>query len=82
MPFHLREVCKIAHSRGSPLITSIVVNQQHLATGAMEPSSMSGFINAAHALRLPVTDEAAFVREQQKATFEWARRGGLAETHA
>jgi hypothetical protein len=74
MPKHLDQVLWIAHQRGWPLITAIVVNKQHVDTGAMEESSLSGFIEGARRLKIVVTDELAFLKEQQQATFRWARQ--------
>ena len=72
MPKHLDQILWLSHQRGWPLITSIVVNKEHVTTGDMEPTSLAGFIEGARRLRYVVTDEVAFMREQQRATFEWA----------
>jgi hypothetical protein len=39
----------------------------------MEPSTLKGFIGGVRALRIPVTDEEAFLREEQQRVFAWAR---------
>ncbi len=69
---HLDDLIEYAHRRGWPLISVIVVNQQHLDDGSMEASSAKGFCDAARRLGYSVTDEMAFVREQQARVFAWA----------
>lgn len=70
---HLFHLVEFAHRRGWPLLSSIVVNQNNLQTGDLEPSSLKGFIAAAHILKIPVTGEEAFLREQQRKVFEWGK---------
>jgi hypothetical protein len=70
---HLRGLIEYAHRRGWPLISAIVVNQQHLADGTMEPSTMQGFCDAAEELGYAVADRAAFVAAEQARVFEWAK---------
>lgn len=41
----------------------------------MEPETLKGFIGAARLLGYPVTDEEAFLREQQERVFAWASTG-------
>jgi hypothetical protein len=72
MPKHLDAVLWKCHHFGWPLITAIVVNKQHLATGAMEPESLAGFCDGARRLGLAVTDERAFLEIEQAKTFAWA----------
>lgn len=69
---HLDDLLEYAHRKGWPLISAIVVNQQHLADGSLEASSLKGFCDAARRLGYPVTDEVAFLREQQERVFAWA----------
>jgi hypothetical protein len=69
---HLGDLIDYAHGKGWPLLSAIVVNQPNVATGAMEPTTLKGFIEAARALGYAVTDERAFLREQQERVFEWA----------
>ena len=68
-----------AHRQGWPMLSAIVVNKDNLATGAMEPSTITGFAAAARELGYVVTDEAQFLRGQQDACFVWASgQGGIA----
>ncbi len=73
---HLKAVCALALSRGGPLIGSIVVNQHHLRTGAMEPETRAGFLSAARLLGFHWEDGEVFLRQHQNATFTWARCNG------
>lgn len=73
MPRHLDLVLAKAHARGAPLITAIVVNDSNRQTGALEESSMSGFVAGAERLGLKVDDAEAFLRAHQSATFEFAK---------
>jgi 5-methylcytosine-specific restriction protein B len=73
---HLKAACGLSLSRGGPMISSIVINRIHLATGAMEPETLAGFIAAARDLGLVVDDPEAFLRAQQAATFRWASGSG------
>jgi hypothetical protein len=41
----------------------------------MEPDTLKGFIGAARELGYPITDEQAFLKEQQARVFTWAQRG-------
>lgn len=73
---HLGELIAYAHGKGWPLLSAIIVNQQNLATGAMEPATLKGFAAAARDLGYTVTDEEAFLREQQERVFTWAAGQG------
>ncbi|AOO83098.1 hypothetical protein [Bosea vaviloviae] len=72
MPKHLDSILWKCHHLGWPLITAIVVNKQHLQTGAMEMESLAGFSEGARRLGVSVTDEPSFLQQQQKLTFDWA----------
>jgi hypothetical protein len=74
MPRHLGNLCEFAHQKGWPLLSSIVVNKENLTTGELEPQSLAGFVKAARDLGYLVTDERAFLRDQQRRTFEWGKR--------
>jgi hypothetical protein len=50
-----------------------VVNTPNIATGKMERPTLKGFTAAARLLDYPVTDEDAFLKEQQARVFAWAR---------
>lgn len=69
---HLGDLIVYAHGKGWPLLSAIIVNQEMVATGEMEPATLRGFIQAARALGYPVTDEKAFLRDQQERVFAWA----------
>jgi hypothetical protein len=73
MPRHLDLVLAKAHARGAPLITAIVVNDANRLTGALEASSLSGFIAGAERLGFKVEDAETFLRAHQAATFDFAR---------
>jgi Phage integrase, N-terminal SAM-like domain len=70
---HLEADVEWAARNGLPLITAIVVDQPALSTGAMSDSALSGFIRAARKFGHSVTDERAFLRDQQQAVFNWGR---------
>lgn len=72
---HLGELIAYAHGKGWPLLSAIIVNQPNLATGTMEPATLKGFAAAARDLGYAVTDEEAFLREQQERVFTWAAGG-------
>lgn len=69
---HLGDLIEYAHRRAWPLLTAVVVNQQHLEDGRMEPSTLKGFCEAARSLGYAFADEEAFLKEQQDRVFEWA----------
>lgn len=72
MNTHLGELIRYAHGKGWPLLSAIVVNQKHIETGAMEPSTLAGFVAAAKELGFSVANDEQFLRDQQKRVFEWA----------
>jgi hypothetical protein len=55
------------------MLSAIVVNKPNVTTGRMEPKSLKGFVGAARELGYTVTDEDAFLKEQQQRVFEWAQ---------
>lgn len=69
---HLGDLIEYAHRKGWPLLSAIIVNQQNLADGHMEPSTLRGFCEAARSLGYAVADEKAFLKDQQQRVFEWA----------
>lgn len=69
---HLWKLVEYAHRHGWPLISSIVVNKPNVGSGAMEPETLKGFIGAARLLKMPVTDEIEFLKEEQRRVFAWA----------
>jgi len=72
MPNHLGRLVTIAHERGWPLLSAIVVSKPNIGTGAFEQSALDGFIGAARDVGISVDDPEAFVREQQEKVFAWA----------
>ncbi len=73
MPAHLWDVVQEACSKSLPMLSAVIVNQQHVQTGKMEPETLQGFIKAAEKLDLDVSgDPEAFLREQQRQCFAWA----------
>ena len=75
---HLLRLAEYAKAKGWPMITSVVVSKKNVASGEMEAGALEEFMKAAVAheyLDEEVEPEAlaAFVREQQEKTFEWAR---------
>ncbi len=73
MNAHLWLLVKKAHSHGWPMLSAIIVNKQNVASGEMENATLAGFIEAATALGYEPTNAKSFLREQQKACFEWAK---------
>lgn len=69
---HLGDLIDYAHGKRWPLLSAIVVNQQNVETGDMEPTTLKGFVEAALELGYAVTDEKEFLREQQHRVFAWA----------
>jgi hypothetical protein len=41
-------------------------------SGKMEMETLRGFVGTARELGYPISDEEAFIREQQARVFEWA----------
>ena len=71
---HLWSLVEYAHLKGWPMLSAIVVNKPNVATGSMEPETLKGFIAAAKELGFSITDQEAFLRDQQNRVFEWARK--------
>ena len=76
MAKYLGEVCKFAHGKGWPLLSSIVVNKDHLNTGELELESLTGFIKVAKELGYRVGNERRFLDEHQRQVFDWGKRRG------
>jgi hypothetical protein len=71
---HLWSLVEYAHRKGWPMLSAVVVNKPNVASGNMEPETLKGFIAAARELGVSITDERAFLRDQQRLVFEWARQ--------
>ena len=69
---HLDEVMRLAFEQGEPLITAIVVNESGRKTGVLDDNSLKGFIDGAARLGIKTENPQAFLREQQKSTFDFA----------
>jgi hypothetical protein len=69
---HLDSLLEYCHLTGLPLLTAIVVNQQNLDTGKLEPDSLKGFIAGVKKLGITVVDQQKFLEDQQRRIFEWA----------
>jgi 5-methylcytosine-specific restriction protein B len=74
LPQQLGQLVTIAHERGWPLLSAIVVNKDQVDSGALEGDSLAGFLAAADMVGLKVDDPKSFLRDQQKAVFEWAKK--------
>ena len=55
------------------MLSAIVVNKPNVSTGEMEDETLKGFIKAARQLGYEITDDEAFLKEQQQRVFEWAK---------
>ena len=71
---HLWKLAEYGQLKERLLLSAIVVNKPNVETGKMEPDTLKGFIGAARELGYPITDEQAFLKEQQARVFAWARR--------
>lgn len=79
MGSHLTRLCEYAHHQGWPLISSIVVNKEGHEAGDLRERALGGFIGVARMLGYVVTDEEAFLREQQEKTFRWAQAASVSD---
>jgi hypothetical protein len=74
MNWHLWNLVEYSHLRHRILFSAIVVNTPNLATGKMDLETLKGFVGAARELDYLITDEQAFLKEQQARVFAWAQR--------
>ena len=77
MSKHLLAVCQHAHRKGLPMLSAIVVSQEHAVDGGMDEATLAGFCKAASALKIEVSDPAAFLKEQQEAVFAAGEAGKI-----
>jgi hypothetical protein len=70
----LCNLVEYSHLRHGILFSAIVMNTPDIATGKMELATLKRFIAAARLLDYPITDEEAFLREQQARVFAGAQR--------
>ena len=70
---HLEDILAYCNAHGLPLLTAIVVNKENLKTGAMEESTLKGFVAGCRWLGHSVTDGEKFLRQCQEECFEWGQ---------
>ena len=70
---HLDYILQICNMRGWPLLTAICVNKENIETGDLAESSLSGFVKGAQRLGHTVTDHQQFLKDCQKASFDWGK---------
>lgn len=73
IPQQLGQLVTIAHERGWPLLSAILVNKEDLDSGRIEGTARDGFLGAARMVGIQVGDPDAFIRDQQKEVFAWAK---------
>jgi hypothetical protein len=73
---HLWQLVKYADLKGWPMLSAIVVNKPNVSSGKMDPPTLKGFVGAARELGYEVTDDEAFLKEQQERVFAWAKHRG------
>tara|TARA_R110002020_G_scaffold37828_8_gene113998 strand:+ start:378 stop:890 length:513 start_codon:yes stop_codon:yes gene_type:complete len=71
---HLDDLLAYCHSHEMPLLTSIVVGREHLATGDMDEDTMNGFVAGIRRLGVSVSEPIAFLKQCQSECFEWAAK--------
>jgi len=71
---HLWRLVEYAHQKELPMLSAIVVNKANVDSGRMEPDTLKGFVGAARLLGYAVTDEEAFLKEQQARVFVSAKK--------
>ena len=54
------------------MLSAVVVNKPNVESEKMEMETLRGFVSAARELGYRISDEEAFLREQQAHVFEWA----------
>jgi hypothetical protein len=70
---HLWRLVEYGHQKKLPMLSAIVVNKPNVCSGRMDPNTLKGFIGAARLLGYTVTDEEAFLKEQQARVFASAK---------
>ena len=72
---HLEGVCEKMLRDANAMVSAIVVNQDNLGSGELDPQSLTGFIDCARRLGFGIVeDRQSFLREQQQRTFAWGER--------
>jgi hypothetical protein len=77
---HLGLLAQWGHQQGLPMLSAMIVNQENVATGAMNRKTLEGFVRAAEWLGYRVGDQQAFLREQQQACFAWGKAAAAARS--
>lgn len=70
---HLDLLLDVCHARSIPLFTAVCVNQAGLTSGELSEEALKGFVSGAKRLGHQITDQAAFLRDCQLESFEWAK---------
>jgi 5-methylcytosine-specific restriction protein B len=71
---HLDAVCVYTAEKGWPLLTSIVVHKDKVATGEMNDEILKGFLDGVHAAGQDVDiEDVAFMKREQQRVFAWCR---------
>jgi len=73
VPQQLGQLMEIAHKRGWPYLSAIVVTKENMETGKLDGNALEGFLSALGSLGVDVDDPENFVSEQQSKIFEWAK---------
>jgi 5-methylcytosine-specific restriction protein B len=68
---HLQRLLEICCTRRMPLLTSLCVNKQGIATGELSEDALDGFVNGAKLLGHEITDRKGFLIKCQHECFEW-----------
>lgn len=76
-PNHLGRLVTLAHERGWPMPSAIIVSKENLETGVLDGAARNGFLAAAREVGLEITDAESFVREQQRKIFEGVKKPHL-----
>lgn len=70
---HLDSLIEYCHRRGLPILSSIVVNQENVEDGTLEPESLKGFVAGVRGVGISVADGESYYREEQQRVFEWGK---------
>lgn len=73
VPQQLGKLMDIAHERGWPYLSSIVVTKENVQTGTLDGGALDGFLGAARNLGVKIDDPESFVADQQAKVFAWAK---------
>ncbi len=68
---HLDRLLDLCRHERLPMLTTLCVDKQNVATGLLTEAALAGFVAAARRLGTVVGDEATFLRERQEECFRW-----------